>query len=79
MILKRGAIVVKNGRVIDPSSKINTVLDVYIEGGKFSKIGKNRLIVNDNGNTIRNHYNIRFFANLFTGHRQSCVKVRSLQ
>ena len=41
MILKRGAIVVKNGRVIDPSSKINTVLDVYIEGGKFSKIGKN--------------------------------------
>ena len=38
---KRGAILIKNGRVIDPSSKTNKVLDIYIEGGKFSKIGKN--------------------------------------
>ncbi|MBU1630595.1 MAG: amidohydrolase family protein, partial [Candidatus Omnitrophica bacterium] len=38
---KRGAILIKNGRVIDPSSKTDKVLDIYIEGGKFSKIGKN--------------------------------------
>lgn len=38
---KRGAILIKNGRVIDPSSKTDKVLDIHIKGGKFSKIGKN--------------------------------------
>ncbi len=41
MMVTRGAILIKNGRVIDPSSKTDKVLDIYIEGGKFSKIGKN--------------------------------------
>ena len=41
MTVKRGAILIKNGRVIDPFSKTNAILDIYIEGGKFSKIGKN--------------------------------------
>jgi dihydroorotase len=38
---KTGAILIKNGRLIDPASKTDKVLDVYIEGGKISKIGKN--------------------------------------
>ncbi len=36
-MVKRGAILIKNGRVIDPSSKTNAVLDIYIEGGKVFK------------------------------------------
>ncbi len=35
------AILIKSGRVIDPYSKTDSVLDIYIEGGKISKIGKN--------------------------------------
>jgi dihydroorotase len=38
---KRGTILIKNGRVIDPASKTDKVLDIYIEGGKIPKIGKN--------------------------------------
>jgi len=35
------AILIKNGRVIDPASRTDKILDIYIEGGKISKIGKN--------------------------------------
>lgn len=41
MILKRGAILIKNGRVINPASRTDKVLDIYIESGEISKIGKN--------------------------------------
>lgn len=34
-------ILIKNGRVIDPSSQTDKVLDICIENGKISKIGKN--------------------------------------
>jgi dihydroorotase len=34
------AILIKNGRVIDPASKLDRVLDIYIAGRKISKIGK---------------------------------------
>ncbi len=34
-------ILIKNGRLIDPASKIDKVLDVFIKGGKISKIGAN--------------------------------------
>jgi dihydroorotase len=34
-------ILIKNGRIIDPSSKTDKVLDVCIENGKISKIGNN--------------------------------------
>lgn len=35
------AILIKNGRVLNPASKLDRVLDIYIAGGKISKIGKN--------------------------------------
>ncbi|MDD5454089.1 MAG: dihydroorotase, partial [Candidatus Ratteibacteria bacterium] len=34
-------ILIKNGRVVDPSSKKSGISDIYIEDGKISKIGKN--------------------------------------
>jgi len=34
------SILIKNGRVIDPANKIDDVLDIFIEGGKISKVAK---------------------------------------
>ncbi|MBU1912163.1 MAG: dihydroorotase [Candidatus Omnitrophica bacterium] len=33
-------LLIKNGRVIDPANKIDDSLDILIEGGKISKVGK---------------------------------------
>lgn len=35
------SILIKNGRVIDPASHLDKVVDIYLERGKFSRIGKN--------------------------------------
>jgi dihydroorotase len=34
------SIIIKNGEVIDPESGVHDILDVFIQGGKISKIGK---------------------------------------
>jgi dihydroorotase len=35
------ALLIKNGRVVDPSSDIDDLLDVLVENGKIKEIGKN--------------------------------------
>ncbi len=35
------SILIKNGRVIDPANKIDTVMDILIENNKISKVAKN--------------------------------------
>lgn len=37
---KRGTLIIRGGRVIDPAGKVDRVADVLIEDGKISKIGK---------------------------------------
>jgi len=44
-MIKNSKILIKNGRVIDPANKIDTVLDILIENGKIIEIG-NLLSIN---------------------------------
>jgi len=34
-------LLIKNGRIIDPANKIDGVMDLFVEGTKISKVGKN--------------------------------------
>ena len=38
---KEMKILIKNGRVIDPANNRDEVSDIFIEGGRISKIAKN--------------------------------------
>lgn len=42
------SILIKNGRVIDPVNKIDATLDIFIEGNKISRVGKNIQVLAEN-------------------------------
>ena len=48
----KGKILIKNGRVIDPANKIDTVLDILIENGKIIELGKSLRTPNSKLQTI---------------------------
>jgi len=35
------ALLIKNGRVIDPASDLDAVADIFIDGGRIREIGRN--------------------------------------
>jgi dihydroorotase len=40
-VVKMGSLLIKGGRVIEPKSKVNKIMDVYIEGDRIKAIGTN--------------------------------------
>ena len=51
-MIKNSKTLIKNGRVIDPANKIDTVLDILIENGKIIELGKSLRTPNSKLQTI---------------------------